>query len=142
MSRPRYAPITASLLVRKGEAKPWTMPGMLDFPPAERREDQAQAAASPPVAAWEPPPPLEWEPPVPQIRPATAGGGGPGEPRERRCTVKLSALEYERLGIVAVKREITRQQALHQAIERYLAAASQEFRSACGCLGGSCRGDC
>jgi hypothetical protein len=27
MNRPRYAPITSHLLVRKGEAKPWQVPG-------------------------------------------------------------------------------------------------------------------
>ena len=38
MNRPRYAPITSHLLVRKGEAKPWQVPGTegAEFAPCRR----------------------------------------------------------------------------------------------------------
>jgi hypothetical protein len=129
MSRPRYAPITSNLLVRKGDAKPWNMPSALDFAPRATEETPA---------------PRPWDNDPPPHRPPAPSDGGNvfGGEHDKRCTLKLTHRDYERLGIIAVKKEVSRQQVLRQAIEHYLAAAAQEYRSACGCLGGACRGGC
>lgn len=60
----------------------------------------------------------------------------------RRCTIRLSECEYQRLGIVAVKKDVTRQQILRLAVEEYLAATGYEYGRDCGCLGGrTCRSE-
>jgi hypothetical protein len=132
----RYAPVTSDLLVRKGEAKPWSMPSAADFAPRDLSQAQARRAR---LRQWDGEP----EPVVsaPGTAPTHGGEGVPDE-RSKRCALRLSPDEYERLGIIAVKKDISRQQVFHQAIEHYLAAAARDYQSGCGCLGGTCRGDC
>lgn len=192
MSRTRYAPITSNLLVRKGEAKPWQMPGaeFPEFALAPPRHDETPRAArledEPTAAEYErwkletrlepraeiaPPPRIDRaaanghvpsgqaaQAQAPTAQPAnghstngnSTNGHAAGNPRalehvdehSKRCAIKLSHAEYERLGIIAVKKEISRQQVLRQAIEHYLAQAKREYQSACGCLAGACKGDC
>jgi hypothetical protein len=164
MNRPRYAPITSSLLVRKGEARPWQMPGseVADFAhvpenivptKAEHRftEEELQSAADYQnwrrtlEAAPEPAPP-----PVPERRSTPLRREhqplplhSDGDEHSKRLTLRLTPSEYERLGIIGVKRDMTRQQLLRHAIDCYLAQAKAEYQAACGCLSGEgCRGDC
>lgn len=135
MSRARYAAITSNLLVRKGEAKPWSMAGVLDF----ARDHLDIDTRAEPVRQWD----EERHQVAPVRRAGTSdGGNGVSEEPSKRCTLKLSPGEYERLGIIAVKKEVSRQQILRQAIEHYLATVAHEYQTACGCLGGDCRGDC
>src|SRR5271165_6916284 len=149
MSRPRYTPITSDLLVRKGEARPLDIFGTRSFeftrateafnePQRLEQEDEERIQVE--FEKWM----REQE-----ARPANAHSNthGPAhhahaDEATRRCTIRLSHVEYERLGIVAVKREITRQQALRQAVERYLAAAKRQYKAHCSCLGGACNGSC
>jgi len=160
MNRPRYAPITSSLLVRKGEAKPWQMPGSEaaqfghvpenivpvksehHFTEEERQSEQEyqdwkrardaemtnlERIRSAPVRREHQPLPLHND----------------GDDHSKRLTLRLTPSEYERLGIIGVKRDMTRQQLLRHAIDCYLAQAKAEYQSACGCLSGDdCRGDC
>ncbi len=146
MSQPRYAPITSNLLVRKGEARPWHIsasdcaaapPRIVETQHDVQHEKHAPAAPQPaPEAIREP------EPRAAPVVSAARNSHADGEEHDRRCTLRLSHAEYERLGIIAVKKEISRQQVLRQAIEHYLATAKEEYQSACGCLGGTCRGEC
>jgi hypothetical protein len=143
MSRPRFAPVTSSLLERKGHARPLDI-GARTFefshaaerfaePALLEREDEERIQAE--YEKWM----------REQETPPAAGGHahrGPADETPRRCTIRLTHAEYERLGIVAVKREITRQQALRQAVERYLATAKRQYRAHCTCLGGTCNGSC
>ena len=110
MSSARFASITSSLLARKGEARPWAQEGVATMPPAWR--DDARAA----VAAPPPPPPG----------------------KDRSCAVRMSAHDYERLGILAVKTGDSRQQLLKQALAQFLSARSQDY--GCACLGACDRG--
>jgi hypothetical protein len=80
MSHGKYAHITAELLARKGEARPW---------PALTRAEEVQ--------------------------------------------------DYERLGILAVKADVTRQQLLKQALEEFLTARARQY--GCACLG-ACNSNC
>lgn len=129
MSRPRYAAITSNLLVRKGSARPWDIstPGMYftppDASPSRDLVDEERIEAE--LAKWM----QEQDTPHPVHHVAQ------GDEQPHRCSIKLSHAEYERLGIIAVKREITRQQALRQAVERYLSAAKRQYRADCNCLG-------
>jgi hypothetical protein len=151
MSRPKYAPITSSLLVRKGEAKPWIAPRPEFF------EFHTDAHSTVEMPAYDS---TFDEHPAAQhglyngahrdthyVKPAEPVWHKPHDPTHdehtKRCTIRLSPAEYERLGIVAVKKEISRQQVLRQAIEHYLAEARAEYQSACGCLAnGGCTKGC
>jgi hypothetical protein len=110
MSNGKYAHITAELLARKGEARPW--PAL--------------------TAAEEVPEHRPW-------RPAVAPPPPPPEIKERNCAVRMSAHDYERLGILAVKADVTRQQLLKQALEEFLAARAIQY--GCACLG-ACNSNC
>src|SRR5271156_2470432 len=149
MNRPRYAPITSHLLVRKGEAKPWQVPGAEgaefahlpeNIVPVKAEhsftEEELQSAAD--YQNWK------------RTREADAPGhdrrhaplrrehhpAPPAQPslqhetdeHSKRLTLRLTPAEYERLGIIGVKRDMTRQQLLRHAIDCYLAAAKTEYQ--------------
>jgi len=161
MNRPRYAPITSSLLVRKGEAKPWQVPGHDEFATVPENivpvksehhftDEELQSATD--YQHWkrareaeQRPHDLRHTPPPPrrEHHPAPAPALHDTDEHSKRLTLRLTPAEYERLGIIGVKRDMTRQQLLRHAIDCYLAAAKAEYQSACGCLAGDgCRGDC
>ena len=110
MSSARFASITSSLLARKGEARPWA---------------QEAAAATP--SSWHS-----------DVRPAIAAPPPPPPSKDRSCSVRMSAHDYERLGILAVKSGGTRQQLLKEALAQLLASRAQDY--ACACLGACERG--
>jgi hypothetical protein len=160
MNRPRYAPITSHLLVRKGEAKPWQVPGAEaaefahvpeNIVPVKAEhsftEEELQSAAD--YQNWkrtrEVDPPAHDRRHAPMRRdyhPAPAASHETDE-HSKRLTLRLTPAEYERLGIIGVKRDMTRQQLLRHAIDCYLAQAKAEYQASCGCLSGEgCRGDC
>ncbi len=113
----KFASITPDLVVRKGEARPWPQHDSPIHPLARDDED-----------------PLEADEIAPEPHASVDG--------IRRCTLKLSPCEYERLGIIAVKRNTSRQQILRLAVEEYLAAIEHEYGKSCGCLGGqNCRSE-
>jgi hypothetical protein len=114
----RFAAITAGLLARKGEAQPWAQQMAQEnekMPLAWRHEG---AVNLPPQRSSPPPPP-------------------PG--KERSCAVRMSAQDYERLGILAVKTGTTRHALLKQALAELLAAKAQTL--SCACLG-ACERNC
>ena len=119
MSSGKFASVTASLLARKGEGQPWTQGTSQPAEPARMplvfRSEGRTAPAAPP------PPPA----------------------KDKSCSVRMSPHDYERLGILAVKTGVTRQQLLKDALARFLAAKAEDF--GCACLGGSagaCTNDC
>ena len=171
MKGSRFAAITSSLLVRKGEAKPWQMPGseMADLRSttpthhfaatadeetfADEQRHAAHVAEEERTAAQDY---LNWKRAHDEAMAAQAHMnahiqsehhefGYPEHAHDghtKRCTLRLTPAEYERLGIIGVKREMTRQQILRHAIDYYLAQAKAEYQTICGCLSGECRGDC
>jgi hypothetical protein len=110
----KFASITADLLARKGEARPWGAPAPMaeDLPPK---------------------PPLVWRPA------AAAPPPPPSEGKDRSCALRMSAHDFERLGILAVKQGTTRQQLLKQALADFLAARAAQY--GCACLG-ACNSNC
>ena len=113
MSSTRFASITSSLLARKGEAQPWhtgtAEPEKISLP---WRQHVPEAVTAPP-----PPPPV----------------------KEKSCSVRMSAHDFERLGILAVKTGATRQQLLRDALAEFLASRADDY--GCYCLG-ACDNDC
>jgi hypothetical protein len=121
MSRPRFAAITADLLARKGEAQPWAGPPKNPLA-WENRHRHAPAGIL--LAEKEPPPPAvlhgaDW----------------------KKIAVRMSHHDYERLGILAVKQDTTRQRLLQEAVDGLLAGMPRQFGGVCACLAdsGSCQ---
>ena len=109
MSGGKFASITAGLLARKGEAQPW------------------------PALTAEEPPPLAWRPALAAPPPP------PTEAKDKSCALRMTQHDYERLGILAVKSGVTRQQLLKQALADFLAARAAQY--GCACLG-ACNSNC
>jgi predicted DNA-binding protein len=118
MSSPRFAPITAGLLARKGEAQPWNQVG------------KAESVAS-----------IPWRPYTPDVTDEPPPPPPPG--KEKACSIRISAHDFERLGILAVKKNSTRQQLLKEALADFLAAKAQDYSCACLCSSqGACGNNC
>ncbi|HXL98850.1 MAG TPA: hypothetical protein VN932_02895 [Rhizomicrobium sp.] len=117
MSQPRFAPITASLLARKGDAGPSAMGQRPAFAWLQERLHEATAVAPPPVAS----------PPMPQAH-------VPAAEKPHRVMIALSNEEFEKLGIAAVKKGTTRHLIARQAIDLYFEQLHREFREECRCM--------
>jgi len=110
MSSAKFASITSSLLARKGEARPWAQEAAITTPPSWHSD----------------------------VRPAVAAPPPPPPGKDRSCSIRMSAHDYERLGILAVKSGGTRQQLLKDALAQFLASKAQDY--GCACLGACDRG--
>ena len=115
----RFASITADILARKGEARPW-------------REVADESAKRP--LAWQSPPQVADVMPVSACERVDDAAVS-----FRKCTVRMSQHDYERLGILAVKQGTTRHRLLQEAIGRLFTGMKQEFGSSCRCLGTTSR---
>lgn len=110
MSRPRFAAITADLLARKGEARPW-------------------GEAAKPAIAWD----------HSHLRPAPAMAApepmhAPVHPGDwKKCSVRMTHHDYERLGLLAVKRGTTRHHLLQAAVDAMLCGLPYQG-SGCACI--------
>ena len=130
MRQGKFAPVTAALLARKGEARPWGYDGAETGPQPNAGFYSLHAAA---------PHPLHEEhandvspSPVAVALPQTGDG-------MRRLTLRVSQADYERLGLIAAKRDLPRQRLLHRMLDDFLAGAANEYGAHCGCIGGVCR---
>lgn len=123
----RFAPITSSLLARKGDAVPSAAKPSLfwarEAPPPETHHHA--------VPAREMPPPRE----VPPPREPPQGD------KLHRMMITLSGAEFERLGIAAVKKGLTRHQIVRAALDVHLDRIKREY-GACGCMAGECSAGC
>lgn len=118
MSSAKFASITSSLLARKGEAQPWRQEPMVE-PPMFRAEVRSETRAEPVAMASAP-------------QPSTPA-------KDKSCSVRMSAHDYERLGILAVKSNSSRQQLLKDALAAFLEARGRQL--SCACLG-ACEKGC
>jgi hypothetical protein len=129
----KFASITGDLLARKGEARPWNGPAPADEDLPAPLAWRSPVAQPMPTNIEEPPPPAAWRPAVAAPPPP------PSEAKDRSCTLRMSAHDYERLGILAVKQGVNRQQLLKQALADFLAARAAQY--GCACLG-ACNSNC
>jgi predicted DNA-binding protein len=106
MSSDRFAPITSVLLARKGEARPW---------------DQVPKTEADNIAS------IGWRPHAAVVAVTQV------PEKDRACSIRLSAHDMERLGILAVKKNSTRQKLLQEAVAEYLAKARDIYGCACLC---------
>ena len=115
MSQPRFAPVTAGLLARKGSAAPSSMTGFASLPPPILRP--AETVTPPPVA------------------------DSHHDVQHKKLFVQLSHAEYERLAIAAVKTGLTRHQLIRDALEQYFEQLSRDLRHECRCVAGTACGN-
>ncbi|HMI97025.1 MAG TPA: hypothetical protein VK479_10980 [Micropepsaceae bacterium] len=165
MSSGKFASLTPNLLVRKGEAAPSPItPSPTASGPArpfaraiERVEGRTSAHPTQQVhqPAWQNGPQRapEWQDLPPRVdapervfvqsaREIALHSDHPDKPR--RLMVSLSSEEYEMLGIIGVKKSVTRHQLLRIAFDEYLLQLVEEFGEGCNCVanGGSCDAPC
>ena len=152
MSAAKFAPITASLLARKGEATPSTFegsPGAQILWSSLHREEPRPSPA--PMRRVEPiHASVLHEQPDLDIEHFSDGERGEkrlfvGEMGERRhrISLALSTQEHEKLGIVAIKRGMTRHQLMRDALDCYFEKLASEYRADCACIAtGGCRNGC
>jgi hypothetical protein len=149
----RFAPMTAELLARKGEARPFNLLSS-DNTTIVRRdvvrhiEPSAQAPCFGVAAAAAKTTSVMG---LNQKESSAANGASmsapaaPADPSRfsssrtlagKRHSVALlvSDSEFERLGIIAVKTRVNKQQLLRLAIDHYLEKLAKEFRSDCRCI--------
>lgn len=127
MSHPRFAPMTASLLASKGKAEPSHVNGAAKYPPFKMFES---CAAEPPMAHLDP------VPTVP-VREDDLHAEAAKQGKLRRVMVAFTADEYERLGIAAVKQNVSRHQLVREAMDLYFGRMTQALQLECSCLSGS-----
>ena len=129
MSQARFAPITASLLARKGNAMPSAMMPAAIMPPFVPAAVERLAPA--PRPAVHPEPELDHEAPHDPSRP-------------KKLFIALSHREHERLAIAAVKTGLNRHQLVRDALEAYFEQLSRDMKEGCACMSGvkPCCGSC
>ena len=114
----RFAPITAQLLARKGEAGPVPMGQPETGSSASGRsvllERERESPGVLEIARFSDPPPTT----------------------RRRHSIALSVSddEFEQLGLAAIKKRVNRQQLLRLAIDHYLGKLESEYRAECRCI--------
>jgi hypothetical protein len=134
MSHGRFAPMTASLLARKGGAVPSTIAPRYAASPVPAEMVRPVQPAPVPVAETAM---------VPQDNDHDAHL--PHDPaRPKKLFIALSHREHERLAIAAVKTGLNRHQLVRDALEAYFEQLSRDMREGCACMSGakSCSGSC
>jgi len=120
----RFAPITASLLARKGSAMPSTMASVMPLPSSYGH------------AAVEQPRPVH-QAPAPHPPEADQDAQAQHDPsRQKKLFVALSHVEHERLAIAAVKTGLSRHQLVRDALEMYFEQLSADMGEDCACITG------
>lgn len=116
----RFAAMTGQLLARKGEARPADSPisGAMD------RRDVVLTFDSTKLG--------------PRVHEVSGLNhfSAPSPTQRKRHSISLSVTdgEFEKLGLVAVKKRVNRQQLLRLAVDHYLRELDKEYRSACRCI--------
>jgi hypothetical protein len=70
-----------------------------------------------------------------------SGGGQPPtgtSDKGRRLMVTVTPGEYETLGLIGVKKNVSRHQLLRNALDEYLALLVDEYSEACQCIYTGC----
>jgi hypothetical protein len=163
----RFAPMTAELLARKGEARLFNLHATDETSIVRRdvvREFDASTfpfplknAAAANGSSTRPEKPsgtngvssgtTDWPAANGAAMPAAvpdalfdAGGFSTGRPapgRRHSISLHVTDNEFERLALIAVKRRVNKQQLFRLAIDHYLEKLAQEYRSDCHCISAS-----
>ena len=138
MSQSKFAPVTSSLLVRKGEAGPSRVlaaeRAVTWLADAARR---VETDASEHKFVYSP------DESSHGMQHGDGGHYGAGE-KPRRIVLNLTPHEYETLGLVAVKKGSSRHRLAQEALDAYFEWLVAEYGEACTCIAGGalCRCEC
>jgi hypothetical protein len=145
----KFAPITSSLLVRKGEAAPSPMtPPTSATPPVYPRPVGtrlvtvlSEVARRKSVETVEPR--YVYVPEEPAAVGTICETRGDAD-KPRRIVLNLTAHEYETLGLVAIKKGSSRHLLAQAALDAYFEWLVAEYGEACNCIvgGALCRCEC
>ena len=137
MSPSKFASITSNLLARKGEATPWEEPGkrLLSWATDTLRPSPDPTSFINPPVQPEPAP----EKLSQRFSNQPAADCPKGPDKMKKCSVRVSSHDYDRLGILAVKSGITRHHLLQEALKQFLAEQTRPYDMECPCLS---RSDC
>ena len=128
MSGSKFASITSSLLARKGEAEPWHEPLRKDLP--WQRGEAGQSGDWPSPAPGDDPQPARAAPKTAtRARKKTTD-----DSRDKTCAVRMTHYDYERLGIMAVKKGTSRQRLMQQALEEFFGRMARDYANECACI--------
>ena len=128
MAYGKFAPMTSALLARKGEAAPSVVAAQI-----------GPSGITPvTVGFFDPPAPRPAAPPKPAPEPQAPPRRQPDVARgeKRRVVLTLTPEEFERLGIAAVKSNVTRQEFAREALFQSLAKTARDHGS-CPCMAGA-----
>jgi hypothetical protein len=143
MSGGKFASLTASLLVRKGEAMPSPIvptkaipfPGGRDRKPGAKQKPDKENSQSGALL-------FDQSAAVREQKPRKAERETASSPEQsekmRRLMVKLSSTEYATLGLIAVKKGTTRHHLLRMAFDEYLSLLVDEYGGSCQCIDSGC----
>src|SRR5581483_11633196 len=109
---------------------------IMETPPAETPAEPI-VVASPPtetIVVASPPPVVSGQTAVVDVRKQPAPSATEA-PKPHRLMVTLSHEEYERLGIAAVKKGVTRHQLVRHGFELHMKKLMREYAT-CGCMTG------
>ena len=126
MAARHFAPMTAELLARKGEARPVGASPLVEY--AVRREPRPVAPPASPARTERP---VNGGAFLADVAPSA---------HAHRISLTLTKSEFERLGIAAVKKGVNRQRLFRMAIDHYLEKLGNDYRANCQCM--SADGDC
>jgi hypothetical protein len=126
MGARHFAPMTAELLARKGEARPVGASPLVEY--TVRREPRPMASPASPTRTERP---ANGSAFVADVVPSA---------HSHRISLTLTKSEFERLGIAAVKKGVNRQRLFRMAIDHYLEKLGNDYRADCQCM--SADGDC
>jgi hypothetical protein len=134
VSYAKFAPITGTLLARKGDAAPSVglkrVFGWAGQPAPLPREPLVEMPSEVPL----PPPaavtiePEHHDEPEHQHKPQSLFD------KPRRIVVSFSPCEFERLGIAAVKKNMSRHDLVRHTMNQFLQKLGRESQSHCACL--------
>jgi hypothetical protein len=125
----KFTPITANLLVRKGEAAPSSVTVVA----SRRRANRPRAAADNVVQ-------MNGLVPPDGIFNKTALEKARQKPH--KIMVVLTELEHETLGHIAAKKGLTRHQIVRNALGGYFEWLIDEYGTSCRCIATACSAEC
>nr|TFG51278.1 MAG: hypothetical protein E4H34_06465 [Hyphomicrobiales bacterium] len=128
--------MTAALLARKGEAAPSAVAGHIGPKGIEPAVRETLLRSAPQVTDAK-----QLKRNASPSRPLNRAAPGLVAGTKRRVVLTLTNEEFERIGIAAVKKNITRQQLARDALFTYLTAIAPNYES-CPCLTGNDPCDC
>jgi len=137
VSYSKFAPITESLLSRKGEAAPSLGAKRVFGWGAELKpaRDHIRNPVREPIPERipEPAPVVQTQIIHPEIHQPAAKPSSLFE-KPRRVVVSFSACEFERLGIAAVKKGLSRHDLVRDTMNEYMKRLAKELNFGCACL--------